>query len=57
MGPRNECGDDRSGGMIHLSMSVGHGFAGGENGNAVSGGSEKKRRVAWTQALADMPVG
>jgi len=31
--------------------------AGGENGNAVFGGSERKRRVAWTQALADMPVG
>ena len=31
--------------VFHLSMSVGHSFARGENGNAVSG-VEKKRRVA-----------
>ena len=43
MGPRNECGDDRVG-EIHLSMSVGHGSAGGRNGYAVSGGSEKEAK-------------
>ncbi len=40
--------------VFHLSMSAGHSFAGGENGYAVSGA--EKRRVAWTQALARMPV-
>ena len=34
--------------------NFGHGFAGGENGYAVSGLG--KRRVAWTQALAEVPV-
>jgi len=41
--------------MIQFSMSVGQSFALGENGNAVSGAGEK-RRVAWTQTLAEMPV-
>jgi hypothetical protein len=33
-----------------------HSFALGENGYAVSGVVRKKRRVAWTQALAEVPV-
>ena len=41
---------------FHVSMSVGHSFALGENGYAVSGIVRKKRRVAWTQTLAEMPV-
>jgi hypothetical protein len=41
--------------VIHFSISVGHSFALVENGYAVSG-IGKKRRVAWTQALARMPV-
>jgi hypothetical protein len=42
-------------GLIYVSMSVGHSFALGENGNAVSGAGGK-RRVAWTQTLAEKPV-
>ena len=41
--------------VIHVSMSIGQSFAGGENGYAVSVAGEK-RRVAWTQTLAEMPV-
>jgi hypothetical protein len=37
-------------------MSAGQSFAGDENGYAVSGVERKKRRVAWTQTLAEMPV-
>jgi hypothetical protein len=39
--------------LIHVSISIGQSFAGGENGYA---GAGKKRRVAWTQTLAEMPV-
>jgi hypothetical protein len=49
---KNICDDSN---LIQISMSVGHSFALVENGYAVSGAGEK-RRVAWTQALAEMPV-
>jgi len=45
----------RFGAGFTMSMSVGQSFALGENGYAVSG-VVRKRRVAWTQALARMPV-
>ena len=42
--------------VIHLSMSVGHGFARGENGNAVSGGVEREAKGCVDAKLARMPV-
>ena len=41
--------------MIHLSMSVGHGFAGGENGYSVSGVEELAKGCVDAK-LAGMPV-
>ena len=35
---------------IHLSMSVGHGFAGGENGYAVSGGRKRSEGLRGRKA-------
>ena len=39
-----------------MSMSVGHGFAGGENGNAVSGVGEREAKGCVDAKLARMPV-
>ena len=39
-----------------MSMSVGHGFAGGENGYAVSGGVEREAKGCVDAKLAEVPV-